>query len=281
MMAMDKKWDGKIEIELENHPQRNETIINKIFFDGVSKTSSTLHLDKEKIPCYFLIHLGGGYLEGESCYNDFHLKENTRAILATQTATAIYKCLNGIPAKQISKIQLEKNSVLEYINDNTILFKDAIYEQTTDIFMDPTSTLILAEGMTAGWSPDGKPFQYKYAKMQNKIYFDNKLVLLDKLFLSPETNDMFSLGHFENYLNYGTALIINSKINSEFIENLREHLKQYDNIDVRYGVSKLEIPGLVIRALGDLTQDIQKIIYGATNYARNHLLGSQDLDLRK
>jgi urease accessory protein len=280
MMTMEKKWDGKIEIVLENHPQRNETIINKIFFDGVSKTSSTLHLDKEKIPCYFLIHLGGGYLEGESCYNDFHLKENTRAILATQTATSIYKCPNGNPARQVSKIQLEKNSVLEFINDSTILFKDAIYEQDTEIYMDSSATFILAEGMTAGWSPDGKPFQYKYAKMKNRIYLDEKLILLDKLFLSPETNDMLSLGHFENYLNYGTAIIINPNIDNEFIENLREDLKQYD-VDVRYGISKLEVPGMVIRALGNLTQDIQKIIFAATNYARKNLLGSGDLDLRK
>lgn len=164
--------------------------------------------------------------------------------------------------------------------DNTILFKNANFEQETDIYLDFTSTLILAEGITAGWSSDGKPFQYRLAKMRNKIYLDNKLVLLDKLLLSPGKNDLFSMGHFENYLNYGTAIIIDSRIDLEYVEKLREHLQQYD-VDVKYGVSKLEIPGIVVRALGNLTQDIQKIIYGATNYSRQELLKSCELDLRK
>ncbi|ERT67984.1 urease accessory protein UreD [Cetobacterium somerae] len=274
------RCDGKLEIVLENHNLRNETIIKKIYHEGVFKVSPTIHLDNEKVPCYFLMHMGGGYLEGEHCYNDIHLKENTRSIITTQTPTIIYKCLNNIPAKQFSKIRLEKNSVLEYIMDNTILFKDANFEQETDIYLDSTSTLILAEGITAGWSSDGKPFQYKLAKMKNRIYLDDKLVLLDKLLLSPEKSDLFSMGHFENYLNYGTAIIIDSKIDLDFVENMRIYLQEYD-VDVKYGVSKLEIPGVVVRALGNLTQDIQKIIYGATNYSREKLLGSCKLDLRK
>ncbi len=275
-----EKYDGKIEIILENHPLRNETVIKKMYHEGVFKVSPTIHLDREKIPCYFLMHLGGGYLEGERCYNDIHLKENTRTIITTQAPTVVYKCENNIPAKQISKIYLEKNSILEYMMDNTILFKNANFEQETDIYLDFTSTLILAEGITAGWSSDGKPFQYRLAKMRNKIYLDNKLVLLDKLLLSPGKNDLFSMGHFENYLNYGTAIIIDSRIDLEYVEKLREHLQQYD-VDVKYGVSKLEIPGIVVRALGNLTQDIQKIIYGATNYSRQELLKSCELDLRK
>ena len=275
-----ERCDGKIEIILENHPSRNETIIEKIYHEGVFKVSPTIHLDEEKIPCYFLMHMGGGYLEGEHCYNYIHLKENTRSIMTTQTPTIIYKCINNIPAKQFSKISLEKNSVLEYIMDNTILFKDANFEQETDIYLDSTSTLILAEGITAGWSIDGKPFQYKLAKMKNKIYIDGELILLDKLLLSPEKNDLFSLGHFEEYLNYGTAIIIDSRIDLDFIENMRAYLQNF-SVDVKYGVSKLEASGVVVRALGNLTQDIQKIIYGATNYARKELLGSEKLDLRK
>ena len=275
-----KKFEGKIEFILENHKERNETIIKKIYHEGVYKVSPTMHLDDEKIPCYFFMHMGGGYLEGEHCLNDIHLKEDSRSIITTQTPTIIYKCENGIPAKQFTKITLEKNSVLEYMMDNTILFKNALYEQETDIYLDKTSTLILTEGVTAGWSSDGQPFQYTLAKMQNKIYIENKLVLLDKLLLDPKKSDLFSLGHFESYLNYGTAIIINSKIDNEFIEELREDLNRYD-LDVKYGISKLETTGLVVRALGNLTQDIQKIIYGATNFSRKKLLDSKDLDLRK
>ncbi len=274
-----KPFDGRVEIFLENN-QNNETIINRIYHDGVSIVSPTIHLDIEKIPCYFLMHLGGGYVEGEQTSSHIRLKQNARSLITTQAPTIIYKCDNDIPTKQFSNIILERESVLEYLLDNTILFKNAVYEQHIDVSMDKTATFIYSDGITAGWSEDGKKYQYKKATIQLKITMDNTPILIDKLLLTPNQNDVTAIGFFEGYSNYGTSVIINPDIDDEFAAELKQHLKQYQ-LNVNYGISQLEVPGIVIRVLGDYTQDIQTIIHEAVNYTRNKFFGSLKLNLRK
>ncbi len=274
-----EQFDGKAEIFLETNKDK-ETIISKIYHEGISMVSPTIHLDMERIPCYYLIHLGGGYVEGEETYTDIKLGENARSIITTQAPTIIYKCDNDIPSKQWTTVNLGKNSILEYFLDNTILFKDALYEQYIDVYMDKSSTFIFTDGITSGWSADGKDYQYKQAKLRTRIYIDDEPVLIDKLMLNPKLNDVSSLGTFEGYLNYGTAAIINHDIDEEFISELRKHLGR-NSLDVKYGLSKIESAGLVIRVVGNYAQDIQTILYDAVNYTRKKFFNSLEIDLRK
>lgn len=271
-------FDGETRIILEE--KNGRTIINEIYHEGVSKVSPTMYLDDENIPCYFLMHMGGGYVEGEACSNYIELKKNTRSIITTQAPTTIYKSQKGIPCKQYSKIKLEENSVLEYMLDNTILFKDSIYNQDTDIYMDKNSTLIYTDGLTSGWSPDGEKFQYDTVRMKNRIFMNGKLVFMDNLMLNPKTQNLEDLGFLEGYSNYGTAIIIDRRIDESFIEKLREDIEAL-NLDINFGISELEVNGFVIRVIGNLTQNIQKAIYTCVDYVRGELFGSGKLHLRK
>ncbi|WP_338597632.1 urease accessory protein UreD [Clostridium baratii] len=271
-------FDGEIKIILEE--KNGKTVINNIYHEGVSKVSPTMYLDSEEIPCYFLMHMGGGYVEGEICTNYIELKKGARSIITTQAPTLIYKSQNGVPCKQYSMIKLEEDSVLEYMLDNTILFKDAIYEQNTDIYMDKNATLIYTDGLTSGWSPDGEKFQYDIVRMKNKIYMDGKLVFLDNLLLDPKNQDLEELGFLEGYSNYGTAIIIDRRIDPTYVEKLREEIESF-NLDINFGISMLEVNGFVIRVLGNLTQDIQKALYACVNHVRGELFNSCNLHLRK
>lgn len=271
-------FDGNLRIILEKN--NNRTTINEIYYDGVSKVSPTISLDNEKIPCYFLIHLGGGYLEGEVCDNYIELKDNCRSIITTQTPTTVYKCENGIPSKQFTTIKLGENSVVEYILDNTILFKNSIFEQYTDVYMEESSTFIYTDGLTSGWSPDGENFKYKFIRMINRVFIDNKIVLLDNLILKPNVQEMNEIGLMEGYTNYGTAIVIDRRINEEFVEELREEVEKL-NLNIKFAISIIEVNGFVIRVLGNFTQDIQKAIYLCINHIRQKLFGSNKLNLRK
>ncbi|MDT7988882.1 urease accessory protein UreD [Clostridium perfringens] len=271
-------FDGNLRIILEK--KNNRTTINEIYYDGVSKVSPTISLDNEKIPCYFLIHLGGGYLEGEICDNYIELKDNCRSIITTQTPTIAYKCEDGISSKQFTTIKLGENSVVEYILDNTILFKNSMFEQYTDVYMKESSTFIYTDGITSGWSPDGEKFKYKFMRMRNRVFIDNKIVLLDNLILKPNVQEMHEIGLMEGYTNYGTAIVIDRRINEDFIEELREKVEKL-NLDIKFAISIIEVNGLVIRVLGNFTQDIQKAIYLCINNIRQKLFGSNKLNLRK
>lgn len=269
---------GYTELILQKTPRK--TSAKKSYTVGAAKVSPAIYLDDDTIPCYYLIQLGGGYIEGEYYENNIKLEEESQAILTTQASSKIYKSENGIPSKQYTNLQLEKNSKLEFINDSVILYKDAVYEQTTDIYLNEESSLIYSDGITAGWSPDGKLFQYTSARLKTNIYLDGELIYLDNLKITPKDYDVQSFGILEGYKNLGTMLVIDKRVDKELIKRLREETRKLD-LDVKFGISLLEKNGFVVRVLGNLTQDIQKVINRVHTILRKEFYEFEELDLRK
>ena len=269
---------GYTELILQKTPRR--TGAKKSYTVGAAKISPAIYLDDDTIPCYYLIQLGGGYIEGEYYENRLKLEEGSQAILTTQASSKIYKSENGIPSKQYTNLQLEKNSKLEFINDSVILYKDAVYEQSTDIYLEEGTTLIYSDGITAGWSPDGKLFQYTSARIKTNLYLNGELIYLDNLKITPKDYEVQSFGILEGYKNFGTMVVIDERVDKELIKRLREETKNL-NLDVKFGISLLEKNGFIVRVLGNLTQDIEKVINKVHTYLRKEFFKFEELDLRK
>lgn len=272
------EYSGFIDLVIDK--KKDKAIATKKYYEGLVKVSRSIKMNRENIPTFYLLQLGGGYIEGEKYKNVFKLKDEARAIITTQASTKVYKCINKIKTEQETEISLGVNSILEYITDSVILYKDAIYKQVNNIYLDESSTLIYSDGITAGWSPEGENFKYKSVQLKSNVYINNKLVLLDNLIINPSENDVTKLGFFEEYSNFGTLLVINKEIDDLVINDLRKIIGEL-NLPIDFGVSKLEVNGFVLRVLGNLSQHIEKAILACHNYIRRRFLGSKDLIIRK
>lgn len=275
---VNNQYAGEFNIVLENI--NGTTVVSDKRFGGLIKISPTMHLDSEKISAYFILGLGGGYVEGEKYKYSVLVKNNARAIITTQAATKVYKCLNEKAAIQEIQLKIEGNGILEYITDNVILYKDALYKQDNEIYLDKDSTLIYSDGITSGWSVTGEAFSYSRLQLRTKVYMDNVLVLLDNLLINPIEDDVTKLGYFEGYENFGTLLVINKKITNEIIDTLRLSLKNL-NLDINFGISEIEVNGFVLRVLGHSTQNVDEAIKLCHNYVRKVLFNSKELSIRK
>lgn len=275
---VNNQYEGEFNIVLENI--NGTTVVSDKRFGGLIKISPTMHLDSEKISAYYILGLGGGYVEGEKYKYSVLVKNNARAIITTQAATKVYKCLNEKAAIQEIQLKIEGNGILEYITDNVILYKDALYKQDNEIYLDKDSTLIYSDGITSGWSVTGEAFSYSRLQLRTKVYMDNVLVLLDNLLINPIEDDVTKLGYFEGYENFGTLLVINKKITNEIIDTLRLSLKNL-NLDINFGISEIEVNGFVLRVLGHSTQKVDEAIKLCHNYVRKVLFNSKELSIRK
>ncbi|MGL4990419.1 MAG: urease accessory protein UreD [Sarcina sp.] len=258
----------------------NKHATETAYFSGIAKLARAIYLDTDGIPCYYLMQLGGGYVERERFRTGVHIKDNARAIVTTQAATKVYKCENGLPSYQQNEIIVGENATLEFISDNVILFKDAMFRQETTINLKSTSSLVYTEGLTSGWSPDGKRFQYSGVQMRLKMFVDDKPVMLDNLKLNPKEDDMTSLGFFEDYNNYSSLIVVDELVGEKLIEELRAKIKDL-NLDVRAGITKLECKGFVLRILGNLTQDLEKVMFCCINHMRKIKFNANELELGK
>lgn len=266
--------------ELTISKKGDKHVTEKAYFTGIAKLARAIYLDTDGLPCYYLMQLGGGYVEKEKFRTGIHIKKDARAIVTTQAATKVYRCDNDLQSYQRNEVIVEDNACLEFISDNVILFKDAMFRQETTINLASTASLVYTEGLTSGWSPDGKRFQYSNVQMKLKMFIDGRPVMLDNLKLDAKQDDMTSLGFFEEYNNYSSLIVVDELVNEKFIDVLRGLIEDL-NLDIRAGITRLECNGFVLRVLGNMTQDLEKAMFACINYIRKEKFGANELQLGK
>lgn len=273
-----RKYDGELQLVMAQRGK--ETVSETVYCTGNSKISSTIFLDDERIPCHFLISMGGGFIEGERYHASIELKEGARGIISSQAPTYVYKCEKNKVTSQRTDLQLGENTILEYLLDEVIPYKNAIFSQETCIKMKKSATLFYSDGVTAGWSPDEKPFQYKSVHMRMTVDMEDELVYLDNLYLSPADHDMAQLGLFEGYSNLGTLVVIDQLIDLQFIEDLRKAVAGR-HPTINFGISLLEVNGFILRALGHSSPELHQVIGECVDFSRGRIMQSPSLALRK
>ena len=277
-MLMNTQYNAKTILEFSE--KNGRVVTDRTYTEGNARISSPMpNPDHEAY--YFLITMGGGFIEGENYLIDVTVHDRASAILTSQAPTYIFRSLGGEYTKQNIELTLGQNATLEFLMDDLLPYKDAKFKQNTNIHLTSSSNLIYLDGTTSGWSPDEKLFTYDILKLDTKIYLDNKLVVNDHFLYEPiEYNDFNHLGLFESYTNYNTLIAINPKIDDEYIKNMRETLAKLD-VQASFGVSKLECPGFILRILGKTIDDNKDVIYTCANKVRQDLFGFGPYELRK
>lgn len=260
--------------------KNDRVVTTKSYHEGNARISSRIP-SHERSPYYFLITMGGGYVEGEDYQIDVEVEENASALITSQAPTYIFRSLNGELTTQEIHLNLDHHSVLEFLMDDLLPYKDAKYTQKTVINMKEDATLLYLDGVTSGWSPDDKDFQYDALHLDTQVYMNDELVVSDHFISIPKNfKSMAQLGLFENYKNYNSLIVINPDIDDHYIDSIRQQLDTVET-NATYGISKLEVPGFVLRILGETMEDNKRYIFKCANQVRQDLLHYPSYQLRK
>lgn len=274
---MEKSYAGEIKLSFVNRGGR--TVAEQTYRRGNSRLSANIPAAGD-IPYYFLIATGGGYTEGEAYRTQVTLQDNTHVVLTTQTPNYVYKCERGRLTTQENIVRTGANCDLEYYIDETIPYAQALFQQDTEICLGKDSTLILTDGLTAGWSADGSPFQYGRAGLHTRIQRGQELLCNDFLLVDPREEPMQQIGYFEGLSNFNSAIIIDTRLNEKVLEAMRSALQELSS-PCRYGMSLLEKEGAVLRVLGPSADENRKVIRAWIGYYREEVRHFAPLSLRK
>lgn len=274
---MKEKYDGLIDMEFA--ARGNYSYAKKTWRKGNSWISFRIPTTGE-VPYYFLITTGGGYVAGETYREQIKVDDNAHAILTTQSPTYIYVCPHKEVTHQENEFQLGENAVLEFYQDEVIPYKGSYFRQATTVNMKKGAKLIFTDGLSSGWSPDQKPFQYGTIGLKTTINYDGQLVYNDHMLVDPESDPMQEIGYFEGKQNFNSVVIIDENITQKTVEELRDYLDQVAT-DVHYGISLLEKDGLVLRLLSESSFENHKLMWEFISYYREKILNYPALDLRK
>ncbi|MEK3887826.1 urease accessory protein UreD [Bacillus sp. FSL K6-3431] len=270
-------WTGELRLKLEN--KKGKTIPNDVYYQGAFKVMRPLYLDESGQVTYFLINPGGGYVDGDTYRMDITVEEGAELLLTTQSAAKVYKTPN-VPVSQETNFTLKENSVLEYIPDPLIGYRDARYVQKNMIHMEKGATLVYCDMLTPGWSPDGELFSYGKLQLKNEIYMENELVVFDHLKLEPARKQMGAIGLMEGFTHLGSMIVVGEKMTSDFLDELYELLGEVAG-ESKFGISQLAVPGFTLRVLANSTQAMEKIFMECHRLIREQWFNKKAVFLRK
>jgi len=247
---------GELQITVKN--RKGKTVPDYTYFKGALKLMRPQYLDDSNTLSYMILNPGGGYVDGDHYQMDIQLPKETKMVLTTQSATKIYRTpKTGVT--QYAKMKVAADSCLVNVPDPIIPYANSIYEQKQDVFLEKNAKFFTSEIITTGWDPEGGDFAYQYVNLLNRVYLDNKLQVMDRLYLNPNEQEVLDLGMQEGRLKVGSLMVINPEVTEESIVDLRSQLKETFP-DVHFGITELSISGYSIRMLNNDTQVLENLI---------------------
>lgn len=264
-------------LQIDVGKKRNKSVITNSFFDGVLKITRPTYLPNG-LPLLTLIHVGGGYVDGDSYETEVVVKEAASLALTTQASTKVYKSPRyGVT--QTMNYFLKKDSELYVKQDSLIPYKDANFTQFTNVYMSSSAVFYYTDIITPGWSRDGKLFQYKKVVSKLQVFVDGELQVFDHQLLQPG-EQLEQIMVLEGYSHIGTMFFIHSSIDDSFIQQVREKLVSYSK-KARVGISLLSVKGMSVRILANSTTLIEAVFSECDECLRQYLYKEEIIEWRK
>ncbi|MEB8210219.1 urease accessory protein UreD [Staphylococcus succinus] len=279
-MAQSKKiWTGQLDLSVFNNGKKS--VARDIFFEKALKVMRPVYLNGSNIPTFYIVNVGGGYLDGDRYKMNFNIDSNAKVILTSQGATKIYKTLND-HVEQYQTFNIKDNGYAEYVGDPIIAFENAKFYQHNTFNLSQNAALFYTDILTPGYSKADKTFSYTYMHLLNEVYVDDTLVVFDNMLLDPTKNNVNDIGYMENYTHLGSCYFIHPQVNQKFIDSVYDQIKHFQQeYDCRFGITQLPTHGFTIRILSNKTQVIERILTTLQSYVLKQIF-DRDLDfLRK
>jgi len=274
--------NGILDLELEANSD-GKTIITKQYSQDPLLLQRALYPENSmpNMAYLYVMSSSGGILQGDRHKIDILLKKNALAHLTTQGATRIYG-MNSNYASQIVNITVDENCYLEYIPDQIIPYKNSRYYQRVNLKVDENSDLIYSEILTPGRVAMGESFDYDICYMRTSCKnLGNKIRFLENLKIEPKKQQPQNFGLLGEYQTVGTVFILTRKKNVKELElTINEEIVKKDAISG--GTSILpDDSGIIIRILGNKTDDVFNMVYNTLEICRKKILGTTFSRTRK
>lgn len=255
------------------------------YHQGALRVLRPHYLDDSGQVCYVVVNPGGAYLGADLFVLDIEVQDGADLLLTTQSATKVYRT-PGSYAEQRMAVRLGEGARLELMPDQLIAYREASYRQHTHITVRPSSSLVMAEVVTPGWSPDGAAFRYQEVRLRTSIRVEGpdgtRLLALDNLLIRPPAGDVTGLGFMEGFSHVGSLLVVDPRVDQALADDL--HALAQDQ-DARTGISLTRTAsgttGLVLRALSNSTGELNNLLAACTSVLRKRWHGQEPLNLRK
>ncbi|WP_239617514.1 urease accessory protein UreD [Cohnella mopanensis] len=224
-----------------------------------------------------------GLLEGDRYVFDWELKEGARLYATNQAYTRVHPCESGRYSRLHQRFKLRAGSVMEWMPEPVMLFRDARFVSETDIDMDEGSVCVLGDIFCPGRLSRGEAFAFGVYDAKVTVRYRGKLIHYQRQKWEPSLLEIDNAGCFGSFTHLGLFSVFSDRISPDLVENVREALGRPGAVPegVRYGVARTARHGLVVQAAGHAAWKLQRLLLVAWDSVRQQLMNQPPLRLLK
>ena len=211
---------GKAHLRVKNHKGEtclsdlDQTVPLRVFFPPQKKGAPLLAV---------LVTISGGLVAGDHLTISAETQENCRLTLMTQAAEKIYRsegkdCIIDITLKG------QKNSYLEYLSQETILFDHSRLKRTTLLELDDQTTMMAGEITVFGRIVRGEEWRHGLFRDQWIVKKKGRLIWTETLLLEGDIHPYFDNQASLNQSKAIASLIIAVENPQDYLSLIREKL---------------------------------------------------------
>lgn len=241
-----------------------------------------LYLDRHRPDMAFVYMLShGGTVQGDRARIDIRCAPGAAAHVTTQSAAKLYRMERNY-ATQLVHLTAEAGSVLEYLPDPTIPFRDSRFYVRTDVAFHPTATVIIGETLLPGRVAYGE--HHDYAAYVSKLEVrstDGQLCFADSLDLRQQGAGSHSPARLGCHSVLATLYVATRRIPGRALSD-RLHDRVAACGDVFGGSSELPNGcGAWVRVFGATSSAVTAALHAAWDEARIAVVGAPAPNRRK
>lgn len=239
-------WHGHLELTYGRVGQATQILHSHM--QAPLKVQRSLYPEGEEICHTVMLHTAGGIVGGDRLSINIDLQPKTQALITTAAANKIYRT-NRLEAQQTIHIQVAEAACLEWLPQETIVFDQAVYRQTTRIDLAPGAHWLGWELTRFGRTARGEQFLAGEWRSHTEVWQQGKPLWLDRQWL-PGSQETFHSPHgLAGCPIVGSFAYVGQEVSPELVEQARS-LWQGDRGEA--GVTRL-MAGLLCRYRGDST----------------------------
>ena len=201
------------------HHRDTQTRLDTLYQQGSAKVRFPKSYDDQLEAV--LINTAGGLTGGDQIDWDLHLKPNSNVVVTTQACEKAYKA-SADSAHVATTMRLDKNSLLHWLPQETILYDQSSLQRRFDVELDATATLFAVECLQLGRDAMGETIEHLAFHDRWRIKQDGKLIFADDLRLSGHEASNAKLGNNHAF----ASLVFISPLDEERLNGLAEKLRQ-------------------------------------------------------
>lgn len=260
-------WQGQLSLQY-TRPDR-KTQIQQVKTKAPLRLQRPFYPEGESVCHSVIVHTAGGMVGGDGLNYAIDLQPQSHALLTTSAAHKVYRSQGAI-AHQDLHLNLAAGACLEWFPQETIIFNQAHYRQTSRIDLAPDAIWIGWDITRFGRSARGEQFVHGSWRSQLEVWQQQRPLWIDRQHLTPNAKRRQSPHGLANHAVVGSLALVGCTIAPQHIQQARElgaNLIQPHDPSSDLGVTRL-MQGMICRYRGDSSQAARRWFMAVWNILR-------------